>query len=96
VPRREAEDRRADGRRGIAPLDRGRVGRVDGDHREVTVRVDARDRAAGSATVGKGDRDLLAAKVVGIGEDLAIGDDDARSALVPANADDRITGTFGQ
>ena len=72
----------------VAPLDRGRPGRVDVDDREIAVAVIAGDRPDEPATVGEGDRHLVAAQVVGVGQDLAGGDHDAGSAGAAADPDD--------
>ena len=53
----------------VAPLERRRAGGVDVDDGEVAVAVDAGDRADVAAAVGEGDGDLVAAQVVGVGED---------------------------
>ena len=87
---RGAEDGRAHVERVAgAPGDRRGAGRVDRDDREVAVGVDAGDGAARGSPVGEGDRDLVAAQVVGVGQDLAVGDDDAGATAVSADADDR-------
>ena len=71
-----------------SPGDRGGAGRVDADDRKVTVGIHAGHGAPGGSTVGKGDGDLRAAEVMGVGQDLAVSDDDAGSTAVAANADD--------
>ncbi len=53
------------------------------------------DVADGRAAVGERDGDLVAAQVVGVGQDLAVGDDYAGAALVAADPDDRRTGAGG-
>ncbi len=72
-----------------APRDARRAGRVDLHDRQVAVRVDAGHGAARRATVGERDGDFATAQVVGVGQDLAVGDDHARPAPVAADADDR-------
>ena len=69
-----------------------RPGRVDLDDREVAVRIDAADRAALRSAVAERDGDLVAAEVVGVGEDAAVGDDDAAAAVALADADDGRAG----
>ena len=76
----------------VGPGDRRRAAGVDLDDREVAVPVDAGDGAAGGAAVGEADRDLAAAQVVGVGEDAAVGDDDAGAAEPGADPDDGRTG----
>ena len=54
------------------------------------------DAAALAAAVGEGDGDLVAAQVVGVGEDPAVGDDDAGAAAPAASeADDRRADPVG-
>ena len=55
---------------------------------EIAVAVIAGDLPDEPATVGEGDRHLVTAQVVRVGQDLARGDHDAGSARVPADPDD--------
>ncbi len=50
--------------------------------------VDAGHVADRLAAVGEGYRDLVAAQVVGIGQDLPLGNHDSGAALVTADSDD--------
>ena len=79
----------------VAPLERLRAGGVDLDHREVAVAVDCRHGAARAAAVGERDGDLVAAQVVGIGQDHAVGDDDAGAARAAADPDDGRADALG-
>ena len=74
---------------GVAPLQRRGARCVDGDDGEIAVRIDPSDLAPRRSPIGERDRDLTAAQVVGVGQDLAIGDDDAGSASVAPHAHDR-------
>src|SRR4029077_13887837 len=78
---------------GGLPLD-GRCTRgVHGDDGEVAVEVGAGDLTGGGAPVGEDDGHLVAAHVVGVRQDLALGDDDPGSmAPAAADADDRCAG----
>ena len=78
-----------------AQVDSGCAGRVDVDDREVAVAIPAGDRAAGPTAVGEGDGDLVAAQVVGIGQDLAVGDDDAGAARAATDPDDGRADALG-
>ena len=82
------EHRGPDRGRGRRPRDRRDAGRVGLDDRQVAVPVDALDGAAGGAAVGEADGDLATAEVVGIGEDAAVGDDDAGAAETGTDPDD--------
>ena len=73
----------------------GGAGRVDLDDREVAVAVDAGDGAARPPAVGEGDGDLVAAQVVGVGQDRAVGDDDAGAAGAAADPDDGWADALG-
>ena len=73
----------------------GRAGGVDVDDREVAVAVPAGDRAARLPAVGERDGDLVAAQVVGVGQDLAGGDDDAGAAGAAADPDDGWADALG-
>ena len=91
-----AEDRGPDAERlTVAPLEGRRGGGVDVDDREVAVAVPAGNGAAEAATVGERDGDLVTAQVVGIGQDLAGGDDDAGAARAAADPDDRWADAVG-
>ena len=79
----------------VAPGDRRGTGRVDCHDREIAVAIDTGHGAAGRAPVGERDGDLVAAQVVGIGQDLAVGDDDAGAAGVAPDADDGGAGGGG-
>ena len=70
---------------GRAPLERCRALGVDADHGEVAVAVDRLDGADLAAPVGEGHGHLAAAHVVGVGQDGAVADDDAGTALVAAD-----------
>jgi hypothetical protein len=97
VRRRGAEDGSSETDAvGGAPLERCRALGVDADHGQVAVAVDRLDRADLAAPVGEGHGDLAAAQVVGIGEDAAVADDDAGSALVATDRDDRRAGALGK
>jgi hypothetical protein len=72
----------------VTPFERGRIGGVDVDDRQVAVTIEAGHRADEAAPVREGDGDLIPAKVVGVGEDLARGDDDAGAARPAADPDD--------
>ena len=90
------EDGAADGeRRAVAPLERGRAGRVDVDDREIAVAVPAGDGPARATAVSERDGDFVAAQVVGVGQDLARGDDDAGAARAAADPDDGWAGALG-
>src|SRR6185503_7375028 len=71
------------------PFDGLRSGRLDRDHREIAVAVDAADLAAGRSPIGEGDGDFSSPEVVGVRQDLTVSDDDARPATVPTDTDDR-------
>ena len=74
----------------VAPVDGRRVAGVDLDHGEVAVGVGPGDAAALAAAVGEADGGLVPAQVVGVGEDAALGDDDAGAhAPAASDADDR-------
>ena len=91
-----AEDGGPDAQVGaVRPGDRGRAGGVDVDDREVAVAVPAGDGAAGATAVGEGHGDLVAAQVVGIGQDLAVGDDDAGAARAATDPDDGRADALG-
>ena len=91
-----AEDGGPDGEVGaVGPGDRGRAGGVDVDDREVAVAVPAGDGAARATAVGERDGDFVAAQVVGIGQDLAVGDDDAGAARAAADPDDGRADALG-
>ena len=77
------------------PGDRRGAGGVDRDDREVAVRVDAADLAARRSPVAERDGDLAATKVVGVGQDLAVGDDDAGPAAVATDPHDRRSDALG-
>ena len=66
----------------LAPLEALGPARVDLDHGEVAVDIDAGKAATGRTPVGEGDRDLVAPNVVRVGEDAAVSDDRAGSTLV--------------
>jgi hypothetical protein len=84
-----AEDGRADRELGaVGPLDCGGARGVDLHDGEIAVAVDARDRAAGPAAISEGDGHLIAAQVVGVGQDRALGDHDAGAARAAADPDD--------
>ena len=87
---------RPDGEVGaVRPGDGGRAGRVDVDDREVAVAVPARDGPARATAVSERDGDFVAAQVVGIGQDLAVGDDDAGAAGPAADPDDGRSDALG-
>ena len=91
-----AEDRGPDdGRRGRAPLERLGAGGIDGHDCEVAIAIDAGDDAALATTVDEAHGDLVTAQVVGIGQDDAIGDHDARTAGAAADADDGWADALG-
>jgi hypothetical protein len=69
------------------PLDRRHGGCVDGQHGQVAVAVDPDDLALGLAAVGEGDLGGAVAEVVGAGQDVAGGDDDARASAVATDGD---------
>jgi len=95
--RRGPEDHGADvDRAAVRPIEGLDLAGVDRDDGEVAVPIDPADLAAGRAAVGEGDRDLVATDVVGVGQNLAVGDDDARPALPRADADDRLAGLAGR
>ncbi len=71
-----------------AQVDRGRPGRVDVDDREIAVAVPAGHGPARATAVSERDGDFVAAQVVGVGQDLAVGDDDAGAARPAADPDD--------
>jgi hypothetical protein len=62
------------------------AGGLDGHDREVAVEVGAGHLTGGGAPVGEHDGHLVASHVVGVGQDLSIGDDDA-GPVPPAAAD---------
>ena len=66
------------------PGDGGRAGRVDVDHGDVEVGVDADHAADHVLAVGALDRHLVAAQHVRVGEDAPVGDHDARAAAPAA------------
>ena len=70
------------------PVDGARAGGVDGDDREVAVGVDAGHGALRRASVAERHGHLAAAQVVGVGQDPAVGDDDAGAAGMAADGDD--------
>ena len=70
------------------PGERRHAGGVDLDDGEVAVPVDGLDGADVGAAAGEPDGHLRAAEVVGVGEDAALGDDDAGAALAGADPDD--------
>src|SRR5262249_44265514 len=84
---RPEHERPGRGRTAAGPAGPPGLARVDRDAGEVTVPVDTRELPTSGAPVGKCDRDLVATDVVGIGQDPAVGDDDARPALARADAD---------
>ena len=68
----------------------GRVAGVDLEHDEVAVGVDRRHAALLGAAVGEGHLGGAVAEVVGVGEHVAVGHDDAAAAAGrAADADDR-------
>ena len=78
-----------------APVERRGGAGVDIDDREVALAVVAGHRADEAAAVGEGHGDLVAAEVVGVGQDLARGEDDARAAGAAADPDDRRADPLG-
>ena len=82
---REREDRQADCRRSLGPLDRRRAGGVDQDHGDVAVDVDAGDLALGRATVREDDRARLAPDVVCVRQHLPVRHDDAAAEAPEAD-----------
>ena len=79
------------------PRDRRRVAGVHRDRREVEVGVRAGDPAVLGAAVGERHRHLLAAQHVRVGEDDAVGRDDAGAAApAAAEADDGGADRFGR
>ena len=72
----------------VGPFDGGRVGRVDVDDREVAVTIGSGHGPAQASTVGERHGDLVATQIVGVGKDLAPGDDDPGSAGAAADPDD--------
>jgi hypothetical protein len=92
--RREPEHDIADGELVVRPGERLCAARVHVDHGKVAVAIDALDGAAGRPAVTEGDRDLVAAQVVGIREDAAVADHDAGAANAAADADDAACGAI--
>ncbi len=88
---RGAEHRRADAGCPSPYRERRGAGRVDLDDREVAVPVDAGDPPGRGPAIGEANGGLAAAQVVGVRDDAAVGDDDARAALPLPDADDRGT-----
>ena len=90
------DDRPGGGPVAIGPGDGLCAGRVDRDDREVAVHVDTGEAACRRSAVGERHGDLVAADVVGVGEDLAIGDDDTGAAQAGSDADDRRRDRAGE
>src|SRR5262249_44433689 len=91
----QPEDGVADGGIGVREGQRGRAGGVDVDDREIAVRVDAADRTDGGPAVAERDGDLVAAEIVGGGQDAAGGHDDAAAADPAADANDAAGSRVG-
>ena len=94
APVGEREDRGPDGRGvGGLPLDGRRTRGVYRDDREVAVEVGAGDLPGGGAPVGEDDRHLVAPHIVGVRQDVALGDDNPGSVPpAAADADNRWAG----
>jgi hypothetical protein len=88
----QAEDDVADSRIGVGEGRRRGACRIDLDDREVAVAVDAADGSGRGATVAERHGDLVTAQVVGVGQDAAVGDDDAATADPAADPDDGGSG----
>src|SRR4029079_7515986 len=71
----ETEDDVTDAGVGLGPAERRGAGRLDADDGEVAVTVDTEDLAAGRAAVPERDGHLVAAEVMGVRQDAAVGDD---------------------
>ena len=77
----------------VGPRQGGRAGGVDLEHDEVAVGVDGGDAALLGATVGEGHLGGAVAEVVGVGEHVAVGHDDA--AAPPGGSADADDGRGG-
>jgi len=78
---------------GGLPLDGRRTRGVHGDDGKVAVDVGAGDLTRAGAPIGEDDGHLVAPHVVGVRQDVALGDDDPGSVAPAApDADDRWAG----
>ena len=73
----------------------GGAGRIDVHDGEIAVAIDAGHGPARATAVSERDGDFVAAQVVCVGQDLAVGDDDAGAAAAAADPDDAGADAIG-
>ena len=73
----------------------GGARRVHGEHGEIAVGVDAEHLGLGRAPVGEGDLRRAVTQVVGVGQDLPVGDDHPGAPAITPDGDGRRPDAVG-